>query len=314
MSVEKTTNTEKFVRLLMLGGIAFGAIKAYNFIAPDINMFIHNLWYLLGFGVPLAVLVGFAITNPMFLWMGFKTISRKITGFFIKLDPLSFMDRYVDLLIKKKANLDKIKTHLAAKKLSLERKIDETHEKIRENTRLGKAAVSMGNQQQAAMYGELLAGNKESIELYTPIYEKMNKNLTFLDNVSENWGYSIEKLSATIVRKREEFEALRDAANALNQATEFINGNTEEGRIYKESIVALEANVSEKIAFIDEFEKNSKNIMESINIEKTANRSEGLQALQDEFGDKLLLPDDWLKTGSVAVATKTIDYQHLLNN
>lgn len=311
MSIEKTTNTEKFVRILMLGIIAFGAVKLYNFIAPDINMFIHNIRYLLAFGVPLAALFAFVATNPMFIWMKFKTLSRKITGFFIKLDPLSFMERYVDILIKKKANLDKIKTNLAAKKVALERKMNEAENQMEENTRLGKAAIQVSNKAKASYYGEMLAGNKESIELYTPIYQKMSHNLDFLNKVSENWEYSIQKLQGTIERKRTEYEALRDAAKALNQATEFINGNTEEGRIYKESILALEANVSQKIAFINEFEKNSKGILEAIDIEKAANRTEGLDALQEALGDNLLLPEDWVSNAPVTKVVTT-NYDHLL--
>lgn len=310
MSVEKTTNTEKIIRILMIAGIAYGGILAYNAIAPNINKFLDNMWYLLGVGVPLAGIITFALINPMFLWMGFKNISRKITGFFIKLDPLSFMERYVDILKEKKENLDKIKTNLQAKKVALERRIEQTKDELEENTRLGKGAININNKEQASYYGELLVGNKESLELYKPIYDKMSYNLSFLDKVSENWEYSIRKLESTIQRKRTEYEALRDAAKALNQATEFINGNTEEGRIYKESIVALEANVSEKIAFINEFEKNSKNIMEAIDIEKAANRTDGLDALQSALGDNLLLPSDWITKPQII--EKQIQYSHLL--
>lgn len=299
MSVDKTTSAEKVLRIAIPALLIYGGIKVFNMFAPELIEFFSNVWRLVFLGVPFAALFAFVATNPKFIWMQYTTLIRKIVSFFIKLDPLSFMERYVDLLIKKKANLDKIKTNLSAKKVALERKIEESESQMEENIRLGKAAVANNNKERAGYYGELVQGNKESLRLYEPIYTKMEHNLTFLNKLSENWGYSIEKLRATIERKRTEFETLRDAAKALNQATDFINGETEEGKIYKESIIALEQSVSEKIAYIDEFEKNAKGILDQIDLERTANRTEGLDALQDALGDKLLLPSEWLNVTPV---------------
>ena len=110
MSVEKTTTQEKILRIAIPALLIFGGIKIFNIFAPELIEFFSNVWRLAFLGVPLAIIIVTVATNPKFIWMQYTTLIRNIVGFFIKLDPLSFMERYVDILIKKKDNLDKIKT------------------------------------------------------------------------------------------------------------------------------------------------------------------------------------------------------------
>ena len=287
---------EKVIRLAIPAGLIYGGIKLFNAFAPTLIEFFNNFWHVVLIGAPAVLLVMFILQNPTFLWMGYKTLCRKITSAFIKMDPLSFMDRYVDLLKIKRKGLQASKTNLKANKIQLERDMAELKKNIDEKMRMSKAAKNMGDNEEASHQAGLAMTDKGSFDLYAPILRKMETNLAFLDKLDENWGRSIEKLSHTVEAKRKEFTTLKTMAKALNCAEEFAKGDTEANRIYKESVLALEEKVTQSLAYIEEFETNSKGVMKSIDIEKQMSQDEGLELLaQYEKNGSLFLEEDYSK-------------------
>lgn len=306
------SSLEKFMRWLPLiigGAVAFwfwGQISSFV-----VKTLADTMWTIFDLAVIGAVAV-FVISNPSFIWMTYKTICRKITSVFIKMDPLSYMDRYADILSDKLNNLNKTKVRLAGERVKLQRQIDTDKQTLHEALEMGKAAIQQHNDSQASLAGIRAKGAQSSIDLYTPNMDRMNKSLKFMDALSENWGVSITAMREEIDRKRTEFTILKQNAEALNQAEDFLKGDTEEGRIYKESVKALEDSVSQKIAYIDDFEKRAKPIMEGAAIEKTMNDNEGMDILNDYINNsqKLFLPDF---SSSIPANSKTIDAQPRFN-
>lgn len=287
---------EKIIRLAIPAGLIFGGIKLFNAFAPTLIEFFNNFWNIVLVGAPAVFLTLFVLQNPTFLWMGYKTLCRKITSFFIRMDPLSFMDRYVDLLRTKRKGLQASKTQLNAKRIELERDMEALKKSVDEKMRRSKAAKSMGDMVQAAHESDLAMTDKGSFDLFAPILFKMKNNLIFLDKLDENWGRSIEKLSHTVEAKRKEFLTLKTMAKALNCAEEFAKGDTEANRIYKESVLALEERVTQSLAYIEQFETDSKGVMKSIELEKQMNSDEGLELLEQyEKNGSLFLEEDYSK-------------------
>lgn len=287
---------EKIIRLAIPAGLIWGGIKLFNSFAPTLIEFFDNFWHIVLVGAPAVFLTLFVLQNPTFLWMGYKTLCRKITSFFIKMDPLSFMDRYVDLLKMKRRGLQASKTSLNANKLQLERDMTALKKSIDEKMRMSKAAKNMGDSDEASHQAGLAMTDKGSYDLYAPILHKMESNLVFLTKLDDNWGRSIEKLSHTVEAKRKEFTTLKTMAKALNCAEEFAKGDTEANRIYKESVLALEEKVTQSLAYIEQFETDSKGVMKSIDIEKQMQSDEGLELLEQyEKNGSLFLDEDYSK-------------------
>lgn len=288
---------EKVIRLAIPAALIYGGIKLFNAFAPTLIEFFSNFWTVVAIGAPAVFLALYVVQNPTFLWMGYKTLCRKITSFFIKMDPLSFMDRYVDLLKEKRKGLKESKGALNAKKIELEREIENLKSQINDFLKIAKAAKATGDMNTAGQKSSLAGLKQQSLQLYLPILDKMKANLAFLEKLDENWGMSIEKLSMTVDTKRKEFQMLKDTAKALGAAKEFASGDTEANRIYQESLLALEENVTKKIAFIQEFETDSKGVMKSIDIEKQMMNDEGLELLSkyEEQGNRLFLSEDYSK-------------------
>lgn len=276
--------------------IGIGAVLFYFWgqIVPFVKDTMQNTALALAYGIPSAIVLGALVLYPTFWWMQYKNIVHWFMSLLIKMDPLSFMERYVDILREKLANLNKIKVQLKGRLVESERRLTNLSHDIADNLKKGAAAKKLGDLDTASLCGERARGAKESMDLFTPNHERLKKSTDFLDILSKNWGMSIIKLSEQVARKREEFTVLRDQAKALNQAEAFLSGDTPEGRIYQESLKALEESVTQKIAYINDFEDRSKDILAGIKVENQMQHDEGLSMLDSYMQNgTLLLPDDY---------------------
>lgn len=292
----KSPMMEKIIRY----GVPIAAVAAgiwfWGTISAFIAMATKNLFNTLLYGIPSAFVIGAVVLYPTFWWMQYKNIVHYIMSAFINMDPLGFMDRYVDILRTKLANVNKTRVELKGRKVASERRLAQLNKDIAANLKQGEAALKLGDTRTASLAGSRASGMRQSVLLYTPNYEKMKKSCDFLDELADNWEMSITKLTEEVARKREEYEVLRDEAKALNQAQEFIKGDTEAGRIYMESVKALEHTVTGYIAQIDDFENKSKDMLAGIRVDNQMQHDEGLNML-DEYikNGSLMLPDDYSK-------------------
>ncbi len=290
-----------------LGWLPFiaGGIAVFWFwgtIVPFVKNTLKDTVLSLVYGGILAVTLLTLWHKWEFISMSYKIFLNKITGFFIKMDPLSYMDRFADILTQKLKNLRAAIVSLKGEKVSLERQIEEETKSMNDNLKLAKAFLEAGNKQKAAYHSGIAQGCKESITLYTPNMKRMTSSLSFMEQMDENWDLSISSMRQLIDRKRREWKVLKRNAAVLKQSEEFLRGDTEEGRIYQESIKALEEQVSQKIAYIEDFEKRAKPIMEGAQMEKNIREDEGLAFLEEYMNsDKLLMPDfsNWNGTQDV---------------
>jgi hypothetical protein len=307
----KAGGFEKILRWGVLIALGYGAVKLFNAIAPDVIELMKNIYWLIGLGVPLAFIVLFVISNPGFIWMAYKGIIRKIVSGFIKMDPLSIMKGYLEYIQKKKENLDRIVITLDGRRVKLERKIKELEAEVRRNKDLGRAALKGQDNKSAQLYGTYVSGDEESIKTYLPLYTQIQTNVSFLRELSDNWDFSIKALAHQIERKEEEYLTLKETVRALRQAKDFAQAS-EVKRLYEESVKALELNVSQKLAYIQDFEIKSKDAMRQINIEKGVRAEQGMLALQNLKDENLFLPTDFSVLDKLP--SKTIAYETIPNN
>lgn len=306
---------EKFLRAGIPIGIGVACFMFWGVISSFLVHAMKNLALFLLMGIPTVGLILYVMLNPTAVWMGYKNICSWITKGFIKANPLGYMDRYVERLVTKKSNLDKVRTVVAGKKIKLERFIKTKQESMNESLRLGTAAMKQNEQGQASTYGTMAASDESSIKALAPLMQRTEKSVKFMDALSENWGYSIKKLQYQIENKRTEFEVIKETYGGLRQAEDFIKGDSEAAKIFRMSLQALEENVTQKLAYMDQFEKDSKDLMTGIKIEKQAMVDEGLSKLEQYMNDgKLTLPDysSFNKVGD-AFDAQTIPYEAVAN-
>lgn len=287
--------SEKYVRWIIPIGLVGLGIFFFNAIAGFLTNAFNSLTSLLtsimGAAAAFAattivvLIVGlpilYVMQNPKLVAMAWKGFCRKITSAFIKLDPLSFMDAFVQTLIEKRAGVHKVKVMLEGKKVKLERKLNELTNNVENNMAKASAAQKIGKKDIAAMLSRKGKVDAESIKMFQPMYERMVKYITFFDKLIENWGITIEGTKYEIDQKRTEYEMIKEMHKGLSAAEIFTNSDSEEVQTFQLAIRALEENVTQKIAFIDDFEKRSKSIMDGVDIEKQMMTDEGLLMLEE---------------------------------
>ena len=303
--MQKATPLEWFLRIAIIGGLVYGGSILVNNYLPTITEALDNIWLFATYAIPTIIVVGYVLLNPMFVWQTYVNFCKKITSFFIKMDPLSYMDRYADLIEYK---LNKVRNQvlvsLKGKQKSLMRVIDQAKHDGEEALKLGKAAQAIGNQNQVAFYGNTVNNAKGTVSTFTPLLTSLNGKIDFLEKLTDNWDYSAKQLRQTIDVKRREYEVLKDVVGGLKEADSWINSDNEAAKIYAESLKALEENVTQKLGYIDQFETNSKGLMESMALEKSVHTQDGIAAL-DAFdeNEKFFLPTDW--------STNTVDVDYV---
>lgn len=288
---DKTNKGQKIFAFLLMAAGGFMAVKLINYVAPDIIQLFKNIWWLIGLGLPLFFIISYVVMNPQFVWGLFKTLSWKLTKWFIKMDPLSVMDRYADHLDKKLKSLETTKVNLEGKKIKLGRLIDDLKIKMQEALKKGQAAQKLGNMSVASLEGTKYQTDYNTVNRYSPMYATMEKHLKFLEELAENWRFSNEKLRYTIDAKRTEYETQKEMATAAGLAKEFLRGDTEAAKLYNESIKEFEIQVSSYIAKIEDFDTSTKTIRSSLNIEQQMIKDEGMNAIDKFNKGDLLLPD-----------------------
>lgn len=296
-----------FVGLAIFGLAIWGLIHwVLNPFMEDLAKLLKNTWLVVLLGTPLALIVLYCVTNPVAVWMFFASIGRAITAFFVKIDPLSVMDRYVDLLKRKIAGLRQTIAVLQGKKNKLDRQAADLQKNIQENLRLGAAAMKTADGRNAAStYGDMVATDKQTLQVTViPLQERLNRNLSFLQQLEDNWKWGIQKLEYQIKAKRNEYEIIKETTKGLKNAEDFINSDNEEARLFGMSLVALEEKVTQQLGYIDEFERRSKDIMSTISIEKQARQDEGLAELERYIQDGKLQMPDFSKMGNI----QDVDY------
>lgn len=285
---------EKLLRYLPIIAIGVGVFYFWGLIVPFVQATLQSTLLTVVYGAILAVTLGPIIMYPKVFWMGYKSLIKKITGLMIKIDPLSYMDRYADYLSEKLDNLTRTKIELQGRQVAAERRIEQLNRDIEQHSKKGAAAIQMKQMDVASLEGSRLEGAKQSLKLYTPNYERMTRSLEFLNELASNWGVSITQLREDIQRKREEYEVIKADAKALGQAEEFLKGDTDASRIYQESLKALEYNVTQKIAYIDDFEKRAEPILKGIQVDNKMQHDSGIAALEAYMKDSnLKLPESF---------------------
>jgi hypothetical protein len=285
-SGEKPNWLEKVLRFTILGGIIYLLAKLVNYTAPTLIEAIKNGWILAGL-VFLSTL-GFLLVKSLWskFWIWYAGICKRISRAFIKYDPLAFMDGYIEIVTEKRRKLQEHKQVLHTVKSEIDQDSAALRESIEVRLKTAAAAKQLGDIAQAEHLSGLAAEDKQALEMYKPNLARVTESLAFMNELDSNWGRSIERQRNMVQNLRRQYRTLYASAKALGHAEDFIRGNTDAGRVFQESIIALRERSAEKIAYIEAFMRDSKDIMGRMAIEKKMISSDGMNLLDTYIQDK----------------------------
>jgi len=297
----------KVIKWVIPALLIYAGIKGFNYIAPTLKAAMDNFWYLVATVVPAVILVSAVAMNWTTLnlwWLGW---CKKLSSWVIAMDPISVMKGYLATLRKKAANLNQTLLFISGKKVELERIMQTKNSDYAKYSKLAMAAKDQGEMSAATLNMQKAMQCKRSIEIYTPIYNRYEINTKFLTQLAENWKNSIESLDFTIEIKTEEYETIKSMTKGLKSIEDLISSGSPEAMAFGESMKALEADLSQNIAYINDFEEKAKPILTNMKVQKQSDLNDAMAALEElSKNQNLLLPSYKDFTPSVIIDNKEL--------
>lgn len=279
--VDLTDNNQKalaYLFVLITVGILWWAL-------PSIVFFLTNLWLAIALAVPLVLIV----INRGLIWNIYKYYAWELTKKWIGSNKLGYMWRYYDYIIGQIEKLNKNISSIGSIKVQLENSIKKLQKDIETDSKLAIQAEQQGKSNIVIRtIANRIAINTEQLATLNPRLEVVNNQRAALISLSDNWTANSEDLKFTLEAKQQEYEMLFQVNEATKNAAEFLQGNTEQRKLYNESLKQIEVEVSTFTSNIADFERRAKPVIENMGIARSANEDAGL-ALIEEYKKKLSL-------------------------
>lgn len=277
--------------LAVLAGLGFLLVT----FLPQILLFTKTLLGLVVTGLALGAII-YMVLDPkvrtLVSYM-YKSAMRKITGFFITIDPIGILKNYVEDL---QDNLKKMGEQIGilrgqTRKL---RTIQEENEKeMNYNMKLAQKAREMGDDKQMLLASRKAARLKESNEKYAVLETKMNVLYRVLTKMYQNSEILLEDTKDQVKLKEEERKAIRASHSAMKSAMSIISGNADKRAMFDQALEVIADDVAMKVGEMERFMELSSNFMNSVDLQNAVFEEDGMRMLEEwEKKSTLLLMGD----------------------
>jgi hypothetical protein len=272
--VDLTNDNQK----IFAGILAIAVLFLLYWALPPLVFILKNLWIAAVLGLPIV----FIALNPMLVWNIFKQLSWSLTKGLISGDKLGYMYRYHDYLLGKIDNLQKSILSVGAIKTKLTRKISELNTTIKENK---QKAISYQDKNAAPTVIRTLqnkvAIDTKQLENLLPKVVNVEAQMKALTELHDLWLADTEDLKYTLDAKAEEYKLLKELNSATGNASEFLKGNSEEFKIYQESLKQIEDSVATYTANLENFERQARPLIDSLSMERSVQEDAGAKLIEE---------------------------------
>lgn len=269
------TNTNQKI---FAGFLVVGLLFLLHFLLPPLVVIFANLWLLFIMAIPMA----FIIFNPMLMWNLFKQASWNLTKWFLASDKVGYMYRYHEYILTKIDKLDKNIESISGIRVKLERKTSDLIKLVKENSELVIKHQSKNSPATVIRtIGNKVNVDQKQVDNLLPKVDNIKKQENYLRELYNAWVADAEDLKYTLDAKAEEYKLMKEFSSATGNAKEFMQNNSEEYKIYEESLRQIEESVSQYTANVDNFERKVKPLLENISLNRTISEDEGLKLIEE---------------------------------
>jgi phage shock protein A len=271
--------TGQIFGVALIAGAGFLLYRALPFIIT----LLQNTIYAALLGVA-AVVIGFVITDKRFWRLGkylYMSLMRKITQFFVEIDPIGIMKNYVNELQGKLANMNKRIAQLSGMIRACKDEI-EKNEKVKDSAlklvteakKNGKATVIALQSRKA---GRMVDANLSYQDLLSKL-ELLYRVLIKYQDVSE---FLIEDMKQEIDVKTRKKEMADAAHSAMKSAMSIIKGDPDSKEMFNMANEYLAADYAMKIGEIEDFVRLSDSFMSSVDLQNGVYEAQAIKMLED---------------------------------
>lgn len=267
--------------LFLLALIAGGGFLLVSAL-PALVALTQNVLYLSLMLLAVAA-IGYVVFDPKMrnlVWYMYKSAMRKITGFFVTIDPIGILKNYVDELQK---NLSKMRTQIGAirgQSRKLEALIKKNREEIEQQMQLAKAAKEKGMERQLLLSSRKAARLKDSNEKYASLLKRMDVLYRILNKMHQNSEILLEDTKDQVALKEQERKAIRTSHSAMKSAMSVISGDPDQRAMFDAAMEAVADDVANKLGEMERFMEMSSDFMNSIDLQKGIFEEEGMKMLE----------------------------------
>lgn len=232
---------------------------------------------------------------PLFA-MVFKMAMRRLTGWFINLDPVSIIEEHVSDLTRKMMKMKEQVGNLRGQQRKLEDEIARNEAEIKQNLLEAKKAKEMGkpfvhNTRQA---GRLTESNKK----YTAMLINLKNMYTILRKMQETSQSIIKDYENLVAEKKREREVMMSSYSAFQSAKNILSGDPDKKELFDRAMESIQDDISMKLGEIENFILDSEEIINSIDIQNAVMSDKG-EAMLREWEEKI--PSLLLTEGSAEI-------------
>lgn len=269
--------------LLFLAGLILGGgLILYKFL-PALIFLLSNLLTagLLAIGIgALAWFVTRKQTRNL-AWFGFKLAMKKVTSWFVKIDPIAIIELYIDDLKNNLSKMDENIVKLKSQMISLKNMITENNKDIDHSMKIMQQAKKKGDQDEFTLKSRKAGRIKDSNLNLTALYNKMYKLYSALTRMYEVSGYVVEDLTDDIKIKKKTHEAIKTGHSAMKSGIKAMMGDTDKRALFEQSLETIEEDVSLKVAEMERFMDMSTSFINTVDLENGIYEEEGFKMLEE---------------------------------
>lgn len=281
--------------IFAVGGGGFLLYLLYKFLPFIITLMqntLHAVFLMIALGSILYVI--FDKRARTLIWYVYKMIMKKLTGFFIDLDPISIIETYVESL---QDNLSKMNEQIGSLKgqmSKLKRVIDENESSMKSNIEIANQAKQKGKNNIMILNTRQAGRLQNSNITLGNLLKKMELLYRVLSKMYENASVLLEDIKSEVDVKKRERDAIRAGYSALRSAMSIINGDPDKKELFESAMQNIADDVGKKVGEMERFMEMSQDIMDGIDIQNGIFEDKGLKMLEqwEQEGDSLLLGKD----------------------
>ncbi len=285
--------------LAVIGGL--GYLLTTGLLATIIGSIVNLTISLVILGAVLYMVLDPRMRN--LVWYMYKSIMRRVTGWFVTIDPIGILKNYVDDLRDNIIKLRKQIGGLRGQMRQLQSLMESNSKEIEENLKIAKAARDKNNEQQMLLSSRKAARLKESNEKYAKLYQKMEVMYRILDKMHKNSEILYEDTKDQVKLKEQERKAIRASHSAMKSAMSVISGDPDKRAMFDMAMEAIADDVANKVGEMERFMEMSSKVMDSVDLKNGIFEEEGLKMLEEWEKESTLM----LMEGSSSEDTLDLD-------
>jgi phage shock protein A len=264
-----------------------GALAAIGYLlATSIGAILAFTQSLLGLVVTVAVLgaiVYMALDPKMRALVGYmyKSVMRKITSFFVTIDPIGILKNYIDDLSDNLKNMGKQIGNLRGQMRQIKTMMSDNNKEVEQNLLIAKKAKEMGNEKQLMLASRKAARLRESNGKYEQLHSKMSILYKVLTKMYANSEILLEDTKDQVKVKEQERKAIRMSHSAMKSAINIISGNSDKRAMFDQAMEVIADDVANKVGEMEQFMEMSANFMDSVDLQNGVFEEQGLKMLEE---------------------------------